>query len=149
MDIISFIHKSVELLFQILELVKVWTRRSMDIVIMYLEEDPVAQLVLVPEVGCSRAGVQELVRHVVARHVGEPQVPLHVHRQSRRVDCLQGSVCTLQNEEIKKLCLKNAGILQKKRWETIFWGEGGPACRTLYKLRFPVFIQLHFTRGLK
>jgi hypothetical protein len=31
MDIISFVHKSVELLFQILGLVEVWTRRSMEL----------------------------------------------------------------------------------------------------------------------
>jgi hypothetical protein len=31
MDIISYIHKSVALLFQILELVEVWTRRSMEL----------------------------------------------------------------------------------------------------------------------
>ncbi len=33
MDIISYIHKSVEVLFQILELVEVWTRRSMELII--------------------------------------------------------------------------------------------------------------------
>ncbi len=31
MDIISYIHKSVALLFQILELVEVWTHRSMEL----------------------------------------------------------------------------------------------------------------------
>ncbi len=31
MDIISYIHKSVELLFQILGLVEVWTHRSMEL----------------------------------------------------------------------------------------------------------------------
>jgi hypothetical protein len=31
MDIIPYTHKSVELLFQILELVEVWTRRSMEL----------------------------------------------------------------------------------------------------------------------
>ncbi len=31
MDIIPYKHKSVELLFQILELVEVWTRRSMEL----------------------------------------------------------------------------------------------------------------------
>jgi hypothetical protein len=31
MDIISYVHKSVELLFQILGLVEVWTRRSMEL----------------------------------------------------------------------------------------------------------------------
>jgi hypothetical protein len=31
MDIIPYIHKSVELLFQILELIEVWTRRSMEL----------------------------------------------------------------------------------------------------------------------
>jgi hypothetical protein len=31
MDIIYYVHKSVELLFQILELVEVWTRRSMEL----------------------------------------------------------------------------------------------------------------------
>jgi hypothetical protein len=31
MDIISYVHKSVELLFKILGLVEVWTRRSMEL----------------------------------------------------------------------------------------------------------------------
>jgi hypothetical protein len=36
MDIITYVHKSVELLFQILGLVEVWTRRSMELsLIMY------------------------------------------------------------------------------------------------------------------
>jgi hypothetical protein len=35
MDIISYIHKSVALLFQILELVEVWTHRSMELSPIY------------------------------------------------------------------------------------------------------------------
>ncbi len=69
---------------------------------LYLQEDPVAKLVLVPEVGGGGAGVQELVRHVVPRHVREPEVPLHVHRQPGRVDRLQRTVRTLEHTKTRQ-----------------------------------------------
>ena len=61
-----------------------------------LEEDSVAELVLVPEVGGRTAGVEELLAGVLPRHVGEVEVALNIHSQSGGVDRLQGSVSALK-----------------------------------------------------
>ena len=61
-----------------------------------LEEDSVAELVLVPEVGGRTAGVEELLAGVLPRHVGEVEVALNIHSQPGGVDGLQGAVCALE-----------------------------------------------------
>lgn len=66
----------------------------------YLQDNPIAELVLAPEVGRGRAGVEELVGGVLARHVGEEEVALRVHRQAGRVDRLEGAVRVLQNKNV-------------------------------------------------
>ena len=61
-----------------------------------LEEDSVAELVLVPEVGGRTAGVQKLLAGVLPGRVGEVKVALNINSQPRRVDGLQGAVCALE-----------------------------------------------------
>ena len=48
--------------------------------------NPISKLVLIPEVAGGRAGVQEIFGGVLPSHVGEPELSLGVHSQSRGVD---------------------------------------------------------------
>lgn len=61
-----------------------------------LEVDLVTQLVLVPEVGGSRAGVEEVIAVVFPGDVREVEIALDINSQSRGVDGFQGPIETLK-----------------------------------------------------
>ena len=54
-----------------------------------LHVNAVTQFVLVTEVGSGRAGVQEVLRSVLASDVGKPEVAFRVDGESGRVDGLE------------------------------------------------------------
>ena len=54
-----------------------------------LQVDMVTQLELISEVGLSRAGVEEVIRVVLAGDIAEPELSLRINRQPRWVDGFQ------------------------------------------------------------
>ena len=65
----------------------------------HLQVHLVTELVLVPEVGSSGAGVEEVIAVVFPRHIGEVEVAFNINSQTRGVDGLKCAVETLKQEK--------------------------------------------------